>query len=146
MTNSSPSERLKDERLRCGLTQTQLAEAAGVSTRAQIRYETGESQPNTDYLAAIAALGIDILYIITGQRQVQSEWDDEDELEEEDDDSDEIVTPTQEEYMLALYRSLNEDERREIQAAAEGKLRIRELEDQLAAVLSAMAEMNRWAA
>lgn len=35
---------------------------------AQINYEKGERQPDAAYLAAIAAAGADVLYILTGQR------------------------------------------------------------------------------
>lgn len=40
----------------------------GVQRRAQINYEKGERQPDTDYLAALAAAGADVLYILTGER------------------------------------------------------------------------------
>jgi len=61
-------ERLLEERERLGLSQTDLAELCGVTMRSQRNYEKGERQPDAAYLAAIAAAGADVLYILTGQR------------------------------------------------------------------------------
>ncbi|RQO62196.1 XRE family transcriptional regulator [Pseudomonas sp. KBW05] len=60
--------RLKSERLRLGLTQTMLGAAGGVEVNAQGRYEAGVRIPRADYLASIAKVGIDVLYVVTGQR------------------------------------------------------------------------------
>ena len=60
--------RLREERERLGLSQQEMAEAGGVKKMAQWTYEKGERHPDTRYLAAIAALGADVLYILTGQR------------------------------------------------------------------------------
>lgn len=35
---------------------------------AQINYEKGKRKPDAEYLAAIAAAGVDVLYVLTGQR------------------------------------------------------------------------------
>ena len=59
--------RLREERERLGLSQQEMAEAGGVKKMAQWTYEKGERHPDTRYLAAIAALGADVLYILTGQ-------------------------------------------------------------------------------
>jgi transcriptional regulator with XRE-family HTH domain len=61
-------QRLRAERERLGLSQTAFGEIGGVQKRAQINYEAGERQPDAAYLAAIAAAGADVLYILTGQR------------------------------------------------------------------------------
>lgn len=61
-------ERLKEERNRMGHSQEVFGEMAGVSKMAQIRYEKGERSPDAAYLAAIAAAGADVLYILTGAR------------------------------------------------------------------------------
>ncbi len=48
-----------------------IAEAAGVpgaTRQSQARYEKGTQVPSAAYLAALAASGIDVLYILTGQR------------------------------------------------------------------------------
>lgn len=66
---NSFSDRLRDERKRLGLNQTELAELAGVQKRAQVNYEAGERSPDADYLASIAKAGADVLYILTGSRE-----------------------------------------------------------------------------
>lgn len=65
---SYQGERLREERERLGLTQSQMGELAGVTKKSQINYEKGERHPDSVYLAAIAAAGADVLYILTGQR------------------------------------------------------------------------------
>jgi transcriptional regulator with XRE-family HTH domain len=60
--------RLREERERMGLSQEALGALGGVQKRAQINYEKGERQPDSAYLAAIAAAGADVLYILTGRR------------------------------------------------------------------------------
>lgn len=65
------SERLKKVREELGLTQQGLADRLGVSLRAQQNYEAGKRAPDADYLAAIAAAGADVLFILTGQRSQQ---------------------------------------------------------------------------
>lgn len=65
---STFSDRLREERKRLGMNQTELAAAAGVQKQAQVNYEAGKRSPNADYLAALAAVGADVLYILTGQR------------------------------------------------------------------------------
>ncbi len=66
-------ERLKEERKRLGLTQTEFGAMAGVAKGAQLNYENGVRKPDSDYLAAIAAAGVDVLYVITGKRSSESE-------------------------------------------------------------------------
>lgn len=60
-------ERLKHERERLALTQPRLAELAGVGKTTVINWEKGASAPDAVQLAAIAAAGADVLYILTGQ-------------------------------------------------------------------------------
>ena len=62
------SARLKEEREALGLSQQALADACGISARSQRNYESGERLPDAAYLAAIAALGADVLFVLTGQR------------------------------------------------------------------------------
>lgn len=61
-------ERLKEERRRVGLTQAELAAAGNVIIRTQINYEQGKRVPDAEYLAGIMGAGIDVLYVISGQR------------------------------------------------------------------------------
>ncbi len=60
--------RLREERERLEMTQEEFGQAGGVLKRALIRYEKGERMPDAAFLAAIAAAGADVLYILTGQR------------------------------------------------------------------------------
>lgn len=60
--------RLRSERRRLGLTQARLAALGGVQPNAQGRYESGIRVPRADYLASVARIGIDVLYVVTGQR------------------------------------------------------------------------------
>lgn len=61
-------ERLKEERERLDLTQPAFAEACGAKKRTLIDWEKGVSSPTAVQLAALAALGVDVLYVLTGQR------------------------------------------------------------------------------
>lgn len=62
------SVRLKEERKRLKLTQPQMAERAGTTRQSQLKYEKGVQSPGADYLQAIAALGVDVQYLLTGVR------------------------------------------------------------------------------
>lgn len=61
-------ERLKEERSRLGYNQTDLAAVGGVGKTTQINYEKGAGSPDASYLAAVAAKGVDVLYVLTGTR------------------------------------------------------------------------------
>ncbi len=67
--------RLKEVREARGLSQSEFAEIAGAAgvpgatRQSQAKYEKGLATPSAAYLAAIAAAGADVLYILTGQRQ-----------------------------------------------------------------------------
>lgn len=60
--------RLREERERAGMSQTQLAEVAGIKRMAQGQYENEVRSPSVKYLSAIADSGIDLHYILFGQR------------------------------------------------------------------------------
>lgn len=66
-------ERLKEERARLGLNQSDFAFVAKVSKTTQFNYEKGERSPDAAYLEAVAAAGVDVLYILTGRRGALSE-------------------------------------------------------------------------
>ena len=61
-------ERLREERIRLGLSQAQLGEIGGVQKQAQLKYEKGDRQPDARYLEAVAGAGVDVLYVLTGRR------------------------------------------------------------------------------
>lgn len=60
--------RLKEERERLNVSQAALAEIGGKKKLAQLKYEQGESSPTAAYLERIAAIGVDVLYVLTGER------------------------------------------------------------------------------
>lgn len=60
--------RLREERERVGLNQEQFAEAGGVSRRTVVAWEKGEQFPNAAFLATVSGMGVDVLYVLTGQR------------------------------------------------------------------------------
>lgn len=59
-------QRLKKERLRLGKSQAEIAAEIGIAKKSQTNYELGHSAPAAAYLAAVAAVGIDVLYVLTG--------------------------------------------------------------------------------
>lgn len=64
-------ERLREERERLGKTQEEFAVIAGVTRRPYAEWEKGTGpSPSANNLAALAAAGADVLYILTGQRAV----------------------------------------------------------------------------
>lgn len=61
--------RLKEERKRLRLTQPELSEIGGVTKKSQVVYESGKgASPTAEYLEKIAAVGIDVQYLLTGIR------------------------------------------------------------------------------
>lgn len=61
--------RLREERERLGLNQEGFGQLGGVRKQAQLLYEKDERKPDSEYLAAVAAAGVDVLFVLTGQRQ-----------------------------------------------------------------------------
>lgn len=61
-------ERLKEERVRLGYNQGDFAAIGSVAKTSQFNYEKGERFPDVAYLAAVAAEGVDVLYVVTGVR------------------------------------------------------------------------------
>lgn len=68
MTDESLGARLKSERLRFGKSQAEMGLAMGVERETWGRYELGKLRPGIDVLRAMAELGADVPYILTGQR------------------------------------------------------------------------------
>lgn len=62
-------ERLRSERKRLGLSQTEMATIAGGSLRAQQTYEAGKRTPTAEYLAALVGAGVNVAFILTGNRE-----------------------------------------------------------------------------
>ncbi|AZY53276.1 helix-turn-helix domain-containing protein [Bordetella avium] len=66
----SIGDRLREERTRLDRNQDEFAEIGGVQRRAQSNYERGERWPDADYLSRVAEAGVDVLYVVTGRREV----------------------------------------------------------------------------
>lgn len=65
---TSVGERLAEERKRLSISQVKFAELVGIDRTTQRNYEINERHPNTEYLSIVSKIGIDILYVITGNR------------------------------------------------------------------------------
>ncbi|SFQ51348.1 helix-turn-helix domain-containing protein [Ectopseudomonas toyotomiensis] len=61
-------ERLAEERKRLGFNQTDFAAVAGVSRKTLFGYESGERTPDAGGLAAWASEGVDLMYVVLGER------------------------------------------------------------------------------
>jgi len=61
-------DRLRDERKRLGMNLVDFAELGGVKKNAQMNYESGERAPDSNYLCSLLRSGVDIIYVLTGQR------------------------------------------------------------------------------
>lgn len=90
------SIRLKQERRRLRMNQTEFASAGGVQKQAQFTYEKGLRYPDASYLARIAEVGVDVLYLLTGRTS----------------DPATLVLDPDEERLLAGYRELKAREKR----------------------------------
>jgi transcriptional regulator with XRE-family HTH domain len=60
--------RLREERERLGLTQTEFAGQLGLSLNTQSNYERDRRQPDAAYLAQAVGLGVDAIYVLLGNR------------------------------------------------------------------------------
>ena len=66
----SIQDRLREERMRLGLKQAEMAEAAGVGFSTYQTYEQTGRFPNADTLASLYLVGVDVQYVVTGKRSV----------------------------------------------------------------------------
>lgn len=64
----SVGKRLKEERKRLGLTQEEIAVQLDVSRYAQLNFEKDINLPGGAYLLAALGRGVDVMYVLTGQR------------------------------------------------------------------------------
>ena len=91
-------DRLREERDRLGLNQTDFGLQVGVSRGTQKAYELGTGAPDVRYLAALEAIGVDVSYVLIGRRFTQ-ETADVDEVEQ---------------TLIERYRSLNAADKRSV--------------------------------
>lgn len=64
--------RLREERESLGFSQTAFSALAGVSLRTEQDWERGVSSVKSDFLAVAGQHGVDVLYVLTGQRTSRS--------------------------------------------------------------------------
>ncbi|WP_230945544.1 helix-turn-helix domain-containing protein [Burkholderia pseudomultivorans] len=93
---SQVGSRLREERLRIGLSQDEFAAVGGVTRRSQSAYESDERSPDASYLLSVRAIGVDIYYVLTGQRIAA------------DNGTHEVKGDGEEVELLEVYRQLNE--------------------------------------
>lgn len=84
----SIGERLREERDRLSLNQTDFGLLGGVSRNSQYKYESNEIAPDADYLSRLITASVDVLYVLTGSRTHS------------------LVLPPDEAMLLANYRSI----------------------------------------
>ncbi|MBM1191701.1 helix-turn-helix transcriptional regulator [Pseudomonas weihenstephanensis] len=94
----SAGERLREERMLLGLKQDEFAQLGGVNRNTQGSYEKGERNPDTAYLSAVAAAGVDVLYVLTGVRATRAVEG----------------LSSSEERLVSLYRQLTEDDQKAV--------------------------------
>lgn len=130
------------ERLRIGIEMLGLkiieaSEKSGIPYRSLQNYLHGDRDPKADALAQISAgLGISADWLLTGEGSPLRDRG-RGELAQA-----ESLNP-EEAAVLALYRALDGDARREIHTVAEEKKRLREVERQLRAVQAELAGRKR---
>ncbi|MDO4427739.1 MAG: helix-turn-helix transcriptional regulator [Moraxella sp.] len=66
-------ERLREERTRLNLTQYQLSSMAEVTQSTYSKYERGERVPTLQAVNGFYRLGMDITYLLTGERSTPTE-------------------------------------------------------------------------
>ncbi|QHQ16199.1 helix-turn-helix domain-containing protein [Pectobacterium parmentieri] len=60
--------RIREERKKFDLSQSDFAKRAGCSRNAQAVYERDESLPGTAYLLNLINIGVDVWFVLTGNR------------------------------------------------------------------------------
>jgi len=103
--NDQRGERLRQERSRLGLSQKDFAALFGKKNMAVMRYEKGERVMGQDDLESLHAAGVDVYYLITGERtQPELLSDEAKELLKLWDS----VEPSQKETLMTLVRNFAE--------------------------------------
>lgn len=91
--------RIKEERERLKLTLSEFAEIAGAGKRTLSDWEKGATYPTALQLSALHTIGVDVTYIVIGQR------------------SQAAITP-EEQVMLDAYRKLPEENKKHLMVLA----------------------------
>lgn len=106
-------ERLREERERLGMSQTDFGAVLGVSRGTQKNYELGASSLDLRYVTALEVHGVDAAYVLTGRRSTPL---------------DQLFSPS-EEHLIKQFRTISDDDqkaiRRFLEAMAEDAARHR---------------------
>lgn len=65
-------DRLREVREHLKISQQEMANRCGISLRSQRNYEKGERSPDSEYMAALSGQGIDVTYLLTGNKTLAS--------------------------------------------------------------------------
>lgn len=68
-------DRLRLERERLGLSQSDFGKRGHVSKMAQWTYEQGRHWPSVEYLESLKSEGVDVGYLVTGRRTDGLDWE-----------------------------------------------------------------------
>jgi transcriptional regulator with XRE-family HTH domain len=91
-------ERLREERERLGLNQTDFGVLLGVSRGTQKNYELGASSLDLRYVTALEEKGVDAAYVLTGRRSTPLG---------------QLFSPS-EELLIKQFRTISDDDQKAI--------------------------------
>jgi transcriptional regulator with XRE-family HTH domain len=126
--NVSIGRRLREERERLGMNQTEFAAVAQATRQTQSNYEKGERAPDALYLAAIVSMGADVQYILTGHRTAGVKEAAQPYANEVSADP----LSRRKQHVKAIVDQLDEQGLEEIQVGIEKIKRMKEMEEELA--------------
>lgn len=90
--------RLQQERLRLNLNQDEFGRMAGVTKKTQYLYESDSRVPDAKYLIALDKCGVDVYYVLTGERKQPLS----------------TILTSEEQVMLNAYRELSPKEQKQL--------------------------------
>lgn len=135
---STFSERLRKGIEMAGVNITQASELTGIPYRSLQNYLQGDREPKAEALARIkAGLGISVDWLLTGDGSPLGVSEGPPERGYG------AGLSSGEEAVLAVYRALDSEAQREIQAVAAEKKRLREIERQLKDLKEDLADCKR---
>ena len=70
-------QRLKEERLRLNYNQTDFSALINSTKKSQYDYENDKSSPTAKQLEILAHFGVDVLYVLTGERHIKLSSDEQ---------------------------------------------------------------------
>jgi len=116
----SLGQRLKEERERLGLTIVAFADVAGAKKNTVIDWQKDVSSPPAVKLSALAEVGVDVLYVLTGQRSQAAPPPEPS-----------ITLNRKERAFWDMFKELDEQDQREIYQDIKEKKRIADMEKRL---------------